>query len=156
MAIIRAPQAAVSNPPLPVITVIAFPDWLSWNWRLKIGIIDFIWQWLRDYKALSLLIVWMTGSPFYSVHYASMLTRWVNISILWTCSHLSRAEVSQHSSKERCLVIIKGMIYDLSSYMHSHPGGSHIIRRYAGRDATKAFEPIHPNGVIEKNLPPEY
>ncbi|RAH58938.1 oxidoreductase [Aspergillus piperis CBS 112811] len=65
---------------------------------------------------------------------------------------LTRAEVSQHRSKDRCLVIIKGNVYDLSSYLDSHPGGSSIILKYGGRDATEAFEPIHPNNVIEKHL----
>ncbi|KAL3246939.1 hypothetical protein ABHI18_012563, partial [Aspergillus niger] len=64
----------------------------------------------------------------------------------------SRAEVNQQSSKGRCLVIIKGNVYDLSSYLDSHPGGSSILRQYAGRDATEAFEPIHPDNVIEKHL----
>ncbi|GKZ35530.1 cytochrome b5 domain-containing protein 1 [Aspergillus brasiliensis] len=68
---------------------------------------------------------------------------------------LTRAEVSQCKSKDRCLVIIKGNVYDLTSYLGSHPGGSRIILRYAGRDATEAFGPIHPDGVIEKYLPPE-
>ncbi|KAF7623829.1 hypothetical protein AFLA_007551 [Aspergillus flavus NRRL3357] len=32
---------------------------------------------------------------------------------------------------------------------------SRIILKYAGRDATQAFEPINPPVVIEKHLPPE-
>ncbi|OJZ85151.1 hypothetical protein ASPFODRAFT_208328 [Aspergillus luchuensis CBS 106.47] len=56
---------------------------------------------------------------------------------------------SQYRSKDRCLVIIKENVYDLSSYLDSHPGGSSIILK---RDATEAFEPIHPNNVIEKHL----
>lgn len=38
--------------------------------------------------------------------------------------------------------------------MPEHPGGSKIIVKYAGRDATKAFDPIHPPDIIEKLLPP--
>lgn len=38
--------------------------------------------------------------------------------------------------------------------MPEHPGGSRIILKYAGRDATAAFEPIHPPDIIEKLLPP--
>lgn len=34
-----------------------------------------------------------------------------------------------------------------------HPGGSSIILKYAGRDATSVYEPIHPPDALEKNLP---
>ena len=33
-----------------------------------------------------------------------------------------------------------------------HPGGAEIIFKYAGRDATSVFEPIHPPDALEKNL----
>ncbi|KAJ7935161.1 glyoxylate dehydrogenase [Mycena leptocephala] len=42
-----------------------------------------------------------------------------------------------------------------SSFIIEHPGGSRIILRYAGKDATAAYEPIHPPDVISSNLPPE-
>lgn len=53
-------------------------------------------------------------------------------------------------------MIIRGNVYDLSSYLDTHPGGPRIILKYAGRDATEEFEPIHPTNVIEKYLSPEY
>ncbi|KAJ7786460.1 FMN-dependent dehydrogenase-domain-containing protein [Mycena metata] len=40
-----------------------------------------------------------------------------------------------------------------SSSMCEHPGGAKIILKYAGRDATSAYEPIHPPDALEKNLP---
>ena len=36
-----------------------------------------------------------------------------------------------------------------------HPGGSKIILKYAGKDATSAYVPIHPPDALDKNLPPE-
>lgn len=36
-----------------------------------------------------------------------------------------------------------------------HPGGAKIILKYAGKDATAAYEPIHPPDALDKNLPPE-
>jgi L-lactate dehydrogenase (cytochrome) len=36
-----------------------------------------------------------------------------------------------------------------------HPGGKEIILKYAGRDATTAYKPIHPPDALEKNLPKE-
>ncbi len=34
-------------------------------------------------------------------------------------------------------------------------GGAKIILKYAGKDATEEFEPIHPPGTLEDNLPAE-
>lgn len=36
-----------------------------------------------------------------------------------------------------------------------HPGGKQIILKYAGKDATAAYKPIHPDDALEKNLPKE-
>lgn len=36
-----------------------------------------------------------------------------------------------------------------------HPGGRQIILKYAGKDATSAYKPIHPDDALEKNLPKE-
>jgi len=46
-------------------------------------------------------------------------------------------------------------VYDVTEFLPEHPGGSAIILKYAGRDATSAYEPIHPPDALEKNLPPE-
>lgn len=34
-----------------------------------------------------------------------------------------------------------------------HPGGAEVILKYAGRDATSVYEPIHPPDALDKNLP---
>ena len=36
-----------------------------------------------------------------------------------------------------------------------HPGGKQIILKYAGKDATAAYKPIHPDDALEKNLTKE-
>jgi L-lactate dehydrogenase (cytochrome) len=43
----------------------------------------------------------------------------------------------------------------LTAFLPEHPGGSKIIMKYAGKDATSAFEPIHPPDIIERLLPPQ-
>ena len=40
----------------------------------------------------------------------------------------------------------------LSPHCQDHPGGAAIILKYAGRDATAAYEPIHPADALDKNL----
>ena len=39
--------------------------------------------------------------------------------------------------------------------VQEHPGGSKIILKYAGKDATDAYEPIHPPDALERYLPKE-
>lgn len=36
-----------------------------------------------------------------------------------------------------------------------HPGGQAIILKYAGKDATAAYVPIHPSDTLDKELPKE-
>ncbi|KAI5897639.1 uncharacterized protein SCHCODRAFT_02609854 [Schizophyllum commune H4-8] len=62
-------------------------------------------------------------------------------------------EVKKHNTRESCWVIIKNKVYDVTSFLNDHPGGAAIILKYAGRDATAAYEPIHPADALEKNLP---
>ena len=68
---------------------------------------------------------------------------------------LSAAEVATHNSRESCWIIVSGNVYDVTEFLDDHPGGSTIILRYAGRDATEEFEPIHPPTALEDNLPKE-
>nr|VWP00836.1 Uncharacterized protein [Ganoderma boninense] len=64
-------------------------------------------------------------------------------------------EVSKHNSSSSCWVIISNKVYDVTDFLPDHPGGTKIILKYAGKDATSAYEPIHPPDALEKNLPPE-
>ncbi|RDW63348.1 hypothetical protein BP6252_10893 [Coleophoma cylindrospora] len=68
---------------------------------------------------------------------------------------VTRTEIQEHISRNSCWVILKGNVYDLTNFMDSHPGGSAVILKYAGRDATAAFEPIHRSDTLEKFLKPE-
>ena len=43
----------------------------------------------------------------------------------------------------------------MTDFVPSHPGGSSIIYRLAGRDATADYDPVHPPGTLEENLKPE-
>ncbi|KAG5365911.1 Cytochrome b2 [Yarrowia sp. B02] len=65
---------------------------------------------------------------------------------------VSVEEVAKHNSKDSCWVILHGKAYDLTEFLPEHPGGQAIILKYAGRDATKAFDPIHPKDVVDKFL----
>ncbi|KXT05367.1 hypothetical protein AC578_11094 [Pseudocercospora eumusae] len=62
-------------------------------------------------------------------------------------------QVQQHKSKDSCWVILYGNVYDVTSFLPDHPGGSKIILQLAGTDATEEYDPIHPPGILEDSLP---
>ncbi|ORX56274.1 hypothetical protein DM01DRAFT_1303729 [Hesseltinella vesiculosa] len=68
---------------------------------------------------------------------------------------LGAEEVAKHNKKDNVWVIIHDKVYDLTKFLPEHPGGQKIIMKYAGKDATKAFAPIHPPDIIARFLPPE-
>ncbi|CEP18022.1 hypothetical protein [Parasitella parasitica] len=70
-------------------------------------------------------------------------------------STISPQEVAKHNTKNDLWVIIHGKVYDLTKFLPEHPGGQKIIMKYAGKDATSAFEPIHPPDIIQRFLAPE-
>ncbi|WKZ30902.1 MAG: cytochrome b5 domain-containing protein [Candidatus Dojkabacteria bacterium] len=51
---------------------------------------------------------------------------------------ISMAEVALHNSKEDCWTVIDGKVYELNSFILSHPGGDKILEA-CGVDATEKF-----------------
>jgi nitrate reductase (NAD(P)H) len=50
--------------------------------------------------------------------------------------------VSQHTCRDDCWIIIRDKVYDITSYLSSHPGGAEIILNCAGKNATREFDDI--------------
>jgi len=50
-------------------------------------------------------------------------------------------EVRKHKSRQSCWLVVNGKVYDVTSFVDSHPGGD-IILDGAGRDATDLFNDI--------------
>ncbi|EED14292.1 mitochondrial cytochrome b2, putative [Talaromyces stipitatus ATCC 10500] len=65
---------------------------------------------------------------------------------------LTGQDVAQHNNKNSCWVIVHGKAYDVTEFLPEHPGGQKIILKYAGKDATEEFEPIHPPDTLDKYL----
>ncbi|KAF2813894.1 uncharacterized protein BDZ99DRAFT_567610 [Mytilinidion resinicola] len=65
---------------------------------------------------------------------------------------LTGADIAKHNSRDSCWVIIHGRAYDVTDFLPEHPGGPKIILKYAGKDATEEFEPIHPPDTLDKYL----
>jgi len=67
----------------------------------------------------------------------------------------SGQEVAKHNNNDDCWVIIHGRAYDVTEFKADHPGGSKIIMKFAGKDATETYEPIHPPDTLDKYLAKE-
>jgi L-lactate dehydrogenase (cytochrome) len=65
----------------------------------------------------------------------------------------SLEEVQRHNSADSCWIIIENNVYDVTEFLDSHPGGRDIILKYAGKDATLVYQPIHPKDALKDNLP---
>jgi len=82
---------------------------------------------------------------------------------------LSGIDVAAHNTKDSCWVIVHGKAYDVTEFLPEQyvpslrdtpdttnnsflysPGGSKIILKYAGKDATEEFDSIHPPDTLDK------
>jgi len=57
-------------------------------------------------------------------------------------------EIAKHNSKESCWTVIRGKVYDLTSWIDKHPGGADKILRICGKDGTDLF--VRQHGGKEK------
>lgn len=65
---------------------------------------------------------------------------------------LKGVEVARHDNESDCWVIIHGKAYDVTEFKEEHPGGKQIILKWAGKDATETYDPIHPPDTLDKYL----
>ena len=56
---------------------------------------------------------------------------------------LTMADVSAHNSAASCYSVISGSVYDLTSFVSRHPGGSAAIKSLCGVDGTAAYNNQH-------------
>ena len=64
-------------------------------------------------------------------------------------------DVAKHNTRDSIWVILYGKVWDVTNFIDEHPGGSKIILKYAGKDATEEYDPVHPPGTLEDNLKSE-
>lgn len=58
---------------------------------------------------------------------------------------LTLTSVSQHNTPSDCYLVVKGQVYDVSSYISQHPGGRRNITSRCGQEVTGIFASIHSN-----------
>ncbi|XP_020249842.1 cytochrome b5-like [Asparagus officinalis] len=55
----------------------------------------------------------------------------------------SPSEVSLHSTKKDCWLVIHGKVYDVTTFLEDHPGGEDVLlHASASGDATESFEEV--------------
>lgn len=73
-----------------------------------------------------------------------------------TSISLTSQEVANHNSTGDCWMIISGKVYNVTSYINSHPGGVAAIAAYCGKDATQAFNIQVPHSQNAHNILASY
>ncbi|KAJ6050025.1 hypothetical protein N7499_011394 [Penicillium canescens] len=64
------------------------------------------------------------------------------------------ADVASHNSAEKGLyIIVDSNVYDVTNFIDEHPGGAKILKRVAGKDASKQFWKYHNESVLKKYSP---
>jgi flavocytochrome c len=56
---------------------------------------------------------------------------------------ISKSELKQHSTTEDCWVAFHGAVYDMTEFSKTHRGGSYLIQKFAGKDATDTYKVFH-------------
>ncbi|KAL4940575.1 hypothetical protein BDV06DRAFT_213361 [Aspergillus oleicola] len=63
-----------------------------------------------------------------------------------------QAELERHATAEDCWIVVHSRVYDITAFLDEHPGGAAIILKYAGNDASKAYDEVHAPSMIAKTL----
>lgn len=48
-------------------------------------------------------------------------------------------DIQTHNSVSSCWTIVNGLVYDVTTWINSHPGGKEAIISMCGKDSTSAF-----------------
>jgi cytochrome b involved in lipid metabolism len=60
------------------------------------------------------------------------------------------ADVAGHNNPEKGLyIIVDSNVYDVTNFVDEHPGGSKILKRVAGKDASKQFWKVSSGRMIK-------
>jgi len=65
----------------------------------------------------------------------------------------TREEIEKHNTKEDCWIVVDGKVYDATSVLEWHPGGSAAVMGHAGKvhqDTTDDFSSIHDGYAYQK------
>jgi len=58
-----------------------------------------------------------------------------------------------HKSEDSCWIALSGNVYDVTKFLHDHPGGMDTIIDSSGQDATDSFEAVGHSKQARDMLP---
>ncbi|CAK7211473.1 hypothetical protein SCUCBS95973_001127 [Sporothrix curviconia] len=64
-------------------------------------------------------------------------------------------DIAAHNRLHDLWLVVDNVVYDLTDFADHHPGGTDILLRFAGRDATRVYSRIHAPSLITAELRPE-
>ncbi|KAF2825753.1 hypothetical protein CC86DRAFT_351713 [Ophiobolus disseminans] len=67
---------------------------------------------------------------------------------------VSVEDIKKHSSETNCWIVVDDVVWDMTEFAPTHPGGSDIIHKHAGLDASLAYNSAHSPSLISKTLGP--
>lgn len=65
---------------------------------------------------------------------------------------ITSQEVQKHASSQDCWSVINGQVYNLTTYVNSHPGGAALISSICGKDGSAAFSGQHAGAATPANV----
>jgi len=68
----------------------------------------------------------------------------------------SMSAVAKHSTEDNCWSVINGKVYDLTSWIGSHPGGQQAITQLCGKDGSAKFNGQHAGGAQQAQVLTKY
>ncbi|CAK7213203.1 hypothetical protein SBRCBS47491_001722 [Sporothrix bragantina] len=61
-------------------------------------------------------------------------------------------DIAAHNRLDDLWLVVDNVVYDLTEFADHHPGGTDILLRFAGRDATRVYSRIHAPSLISAEL----
>ena len=61
---------------------------------------------------------------------------------------ITRVELGMHTNRDSCFVAIDGIVYDVTNFLSSHPGGAKIVIDASGKDSSEIFHAFHKREVL--------
>jgi len=57
-------------------------------------------------------------------------------------------EIKKHNKRKDCWVVIRGKVYNVTSFLDEHPGGGEVVEEVGGDARTFSFRPIEPTSIF--------
>ncbi|KAL2801076.1 FMN-dependent dehydrogenase-domain-containing protein [Aspergillus keveii] len=61
---------------------------------------------------------------------------------------ISTDEILKHNRSDDCWIVVENKVWDVTDFAQTHPGGSAVILKCAGKDATEEYLSVHSPALI--------